>query len=50
MMLCLLTRMEAVAGDTGALQPLGELIGEEDVAQFAVTVVLEQLKVAAAQS
>lgn len=42
--------MEAVAGDLGALQPLGELVGEEDVAQFAVTVFLEELIVAAAQS
>lgn len=46
----ILTRMEAVTGDAGALQPLGELKGEEDVAQLAVTVLLEQLIVAAAQS
>lgn len=47
---CPLTGVEAVAGDVGALQPLGELVGEEDVAQFAVTVLLEELIVAAAQS
>lgn len=43
----LLTRMDAVAGDAGALQPLGKLVGEEDVTQFAVTVLLELLIVAA---
>lgn len=42
------TRMEAVAGDVGALQPLGEFVGEEDVAQFAVAVLLEDLIVAVA--
>lgn len=41
--------MEAVAGDVAALQPLGELVGEEDVGQFAVAVLLEELIVAAAQ-
>lgn len=40
--------MEAVAGDGGALQPLGQLVCEEDVAQFAVTVLLEQLIVTVA--
>lgn len=43
----LLTRMDAVAGDAGALQPLGKLVGEEGVTQFAVTVLLEHLIVAA---
>lgn len=38
----ILTRMEAVTGDAGALQPLGELVGEEDVAQLAVTVLQDQ--------
>lgn len=41
--------MEAVAGDAAALQPLGQLVGEEDVAQFAVTVLLKQLVVASGQ-
>lgn len=37
----ILTRMEGVAGDLGSPQPLGEFVGEEDVAQFAVTVDLQ---------
>lgn len=37
----ILTRMEGVAGDLGSPQPLGEFVGEEDVAQFAVRVDLE---------
>lgn len=43
----LLTRMDAVACDAGALQPLGKLVGEEDITQFAVTVLLELVIVAA---
>lgn len=42
--------MEAVAGDVGALQPLGELVGEEDVAQFAVTVLPPELIVVLTQT
>lgn len=42
--------MEAVAGNVGALEPLGELVGEEDVTQFAVTVFLEELIDAVAHS
>lgn len=37
----ILTRVEGVAGDPGALQPLGQLVGEKHVAQFAVGVGLE---------
>lgn len=37
------TWVHAVTGDLGALQPLGELVCEEHVAQFAVTVRLEEL-------
>lgn len=44
----IVTGVEAVAGDGGALQPLGQLIREKDVAQFAVTVLLEQLIVTVA--
>lgn len=35
--------MHAVAGDVGSLQPLGELVGEEHVAQFTVAVGVEEL-------
>ena len=42
--------MEAVAGDVAALQSLGQLVGEEVVAQFAVAVGQEELQVATAQS
>lgn len=42
--------METVAGDAGAPQPLGKLVGEQHVAQFAVTVLPEQLVLAAAQN
>lgn len=33
--------MEAVAGDAGALQPVGKLSGEQNVAQLAIAVGLE---------
>jgi len=33
-----LTWVEAVAGDTGALQPVGQLSGEEHIKQLAVAV------------
>lgn len=36
-----LTWVEAVAGDAGALQPVGQLPGEQHVAQLAVAVGLE---------
>lgn len=39
--------MDAIAGNTGAPQPLGKLVGEENITQFAVTVLLELLIVAA---
>lgn len=35
--------MDAVAGDVGSFQPLGELMCEEDVAQFTAAVGLEEL-------
>lgn len=35
--------MEAVAGDLGSLQSFGQLVVEEDVAQFAIGVNLENL-------
>lgn len=41
--------MEAVAGHIGSLQPLGELVREENVAQFAAAVLLVELELAAAQ-
>lgn len=37
------TWVHAVAGDVAPCQPLGELVGEEHVAQFAVAVGLEEL-------
>lgn len=37
----LLTWVESVAGDLGSLQSLGQLVVKENVAQFAVTVDLE---------
>lgn len=37
------TWMDAVAGDIGSFQPLGELVGEEHVTQFTVAVGLEEL-------
>lgn len=42
--------MHAVAGDVTARQPLGELVGEEHVAQFAVAVGLEELPAVPARS
>ncbi len=44
----LLTWMDAVAGDVGSSEPLGELVGEEHVAQFAAAVRLEELPAVAA--
>lgn len=38
-----LTWVQAVAGDVGPSEPLGELVGEEHVTQFAVAVGLEEL-------
>lgn len=35
--------MDAVAGDVGSFQPLGELVGEEHVTQFTVAVGVEEL-------
>ena len=40
---CLFTWVQAVAGDVGSLQPLGELVGEEHVAQLTVAVRGEEL-------
>lgn len=37
------TWVQAVAGDVGPSQPLGELMGEEYITQFAVAVGLEKL-------
>lgn len=37
------TWVQAVAGDIGPSQPLGELMGEEYITQFAVAVGLEKL-------
>lgn len=45
-----LTWVDTVAGDVGALQPLGELVGEEDVAQFAMAVLQVEVKHGVAQS
>lgn len=41
--LFLLTRMEGIAGDLGFLQSLGQLMGEENVAQLAIRVDLQLL-------
>lgn len=43
-----LTRVHAVAGDVTSSQPLGQLVREEHVAQFAVAVGLEELPAEAA--
>lgn len=37
------TWVDTVAGHVGPFQPLGELVGEEHVTQFAVAVGLEEL-------
>lgn len=39
----MVTWVDAVAGDLASFQLLGELVGEEHVAQFAVAVGLEEL-------
>lgn len=43
LMLWLLTWVEAVAGGLGSLKSFGQLVGEEDVAQLAVAVELENI-------
>lgn len=44
MWICLVTTwVHTIAGDIGSFQSLGELQGEEHVAQFAVAVGLEEL-------
>lgn len=40
---CLVTWVDAVAGDVGSFQPLGELVREEHVTQLAAAVGGEEL-------
>ncbi len=42
--------METVAGDFSSLQSLGQLMSEEDIAQLAIAVALENLHEGSAQS